>query len=88
MINKTPKKYDCGIGMCPTIFEMTPEEYSCGIGACPAIYKTGGAYIIVGKQEDPKNYSLEVQRKIGPGETLVSIPKGLLEKIIEDNQNP
>ncbi len=76
----TPKQYQCGVGMCPAVYELAKEE--CGIGACPTIYgidKNDDNYLIIGKKLDPEKFGLE--EKVGKDETLVSIPKGLIEKL-------
>ena len=57
--------------------DITPKEMSCVVGACPRIYKTNrNTYVIIGKFVNPEDAGLE--KKVGEGESLIEIPKGLL----------
>jgi hypothetical protein len=95
MKNVTPGDMLCHVGMCPTIFEVTPEDLRCFTGncpsifevtpdaakceavACPAIYEQEDGYLIVGKAiaDVPE----EVRARIGEGETVVWVPRGMVQ---------
>ncbi len=73
----------CGIGMCPQIYEL--EEIAsedCAAMACPTVYKpkeNRDVYVIIGKQLSPAEVGLV--GKVGEGETVIEIPKGLLANL-------
>ena len=74
----TPQEFRCGIGGCPSVFEVTPEEVRCVVGACPSVFDHGDQYMIIGMVptgEIPK----EVSAKIGKCESVVVVPKKLLD---------
>lgn len=74
----TPEDERCGVGPCPAIYKTKNEE--CGpIGGCPTIEEHGDKYFIIGKVEDATNFGLE--KKVGKGEVLISIPKGIIDKL-------
>ena len=82
----TPFEMRCGVGMCPGIYEgikIVSPENECGLGACPAVYETSdeatGVYLVIGKLIDPKLAGLE--KKIGDGETLIEIPRNLIDSM-------
>ena len=79
----TPEKYQCGIGACPAIFEITPPEYKCVLGACPSAFEDteNSSYLIIGTKVDPKDLGLS--ERVGEGEVLIKIPKGILEDIVK-----
>ena len=63
-INITPKKLLCPpFAACPSIF--SPEE--------------GDHYVIIGKVLDTKNLPSNIKSKVGKGEIVVEIPKGLVD---------
>ena len=78
----TPESMLCGIGACPSIYEVierTPAHMQCGIGACSAIYEDSQniRYLVIGKLENPEEFGLE--EKVGDGEILISVPKELID---------
>lgn len=86
----TPEPLRClGIG-CPTIYavERTPEPLRCfgGIG-CPGVFEgLEHTYLIVGKQidlEQARTFQIgegkTLADKIGLGEVLISLPKGIID---------
>lgn len=75
----TPENMICGLGACPAIYEVTPEDAKCICGSCPSIYGTEGSYLIVGEGVEPKEFGLA--GKVGKGEVLIRVPKGLIDKI-------
>lgn len=87
----TPVSMQCTLVSCPSIYELeeiTPESVrsmQCMLGSCSSIYedKEGKeVYIIIGKKLDPKAVGLE--KKVGEGEVLIEIPKGLLANLKRD----
>lgn len=88
----TPKSMACGIGACPAIYEglreINPQEMACGIGACPSTYEAKregkNVYLIVGKVINPSEVGLEgLEKKIGEGETLIEIPRELIDNMVK-----
>lgn len=88
----TPTDMQCCIGSCPGVYETenTPPNVERCIGgiACPTLYHQGDSYLIVGKvisKEEARGISIGEGRtladKIGEGEALVCVPKGLLAEI-------
>jgi len=85
----TPKAYQCAIDNCPSIYEgvkeLTPKEMQCIAAACPSINKAKNedkeVYLIVGKNINPIEAGLE--KKLGKGEALIEIPKGLIDGIVK-----
>ncbi|MBI2667728.1 hypothetical protein HYX17_03065 [Candidatus Woesearchaeota archaeon] len=80
----TPREMQCGIGSCPSIYKLRELTSVCPpFGYCPTVYDEEGkdVYIIIGKQLDPKKLGLE--EKIGEGETVIEIPKGLLKNLVK-----
>ncbi len=61
--------------------ELTPQKFSCGWGACPAIFEDekNKKYLLIGKVVDTRKHKLDM--RVGKGEVLVEIPKGLLAEI-------
>ncbi len=85
VVELTPKEEKCiaGIG-CPAAYklrQLTPQIIrNCVVGACPEIYEANkNSYLIVGKIIDAKEFGLE--SRVGQGETLISIPKTLIDKM-------
>ena len=77
----TPRELirECAMGGCPAVYEVAKE---CGVGACPTIYvdkDNKELYLIVGKRLDPKEFGLA--EKVSQEETLVAIPKSLLDRL-------
>ncbi len=74
---------DCTAIACPTVYQ--PKEISsedCGVGSCAGVYEGEPGkevYIIIGKQLNPEEVGLA--HKVGEGETLIEIPKGLLASL-------
>lgn len=77
-----PEHY-CWIGGCPAIYEIedkTPENI-CGVGMCPKIYALKDSYIIIGKSVSEEDInSLGLESKIGKGETILSVPKKIIDE--------
>lgn len=74
LIDRTPEEMQCIIGGCPQIYE------ECVLGGCPTIIdKDDGNYYIVGIQVEPKDFGLE--KKVGEGEVLIKVPKGLIDNL-------
>jgi hypothetical protein len=73
---------NCGIGACPRIYKVIAKH--CGTGMCPQILETlsiEDSYIIVGTTQDAKALGLEAE--VGTNEAVVSVPKSLIDKLIE-----
>ena len=68
------------------IEEKTPQEYSCFCGSCSAVFSTkiegAEVYLIVGRRIDPSEAGLA--QRVGVGEVLVEVPKGLIDKMKRD----
>ena len=67
---------------CPEVFEVARVDDCFGGLGCPAIYNTPekpDTYFVVGRIVDPKETGLA--KKVGNGEQVVAIPKGLLTKL-------
>lgn len=80
VVDRTPEEMRCILGSgCPVIYEVTPLHMRCISGmACPAIYKENkDNYLIIGKVVDVKEFDLE--KKVGEGEALISVPKRLID---------
>ncbi len=81
----TPESMWCVAAACPSIYEVeerTPESLKCTpLPVCPGIYEVpkNGRYAIIGKIEKPEEFGLE--EKVGKGEILVSVPKGLIDEM-------
>ncbi len=81
--NLTPAEFSCMLSACPQIYEL--EEISseeCAVAACPGVYRPQGkedVYVIVGKQLSPADVGLV--DKVGKGETVIEVPKGLLANL-------
>lgn len=73
----TPQDKMCGIGIgCPSVYET--KEGKCGpIVGGPSIEEYGDKYLIIGNIENPEDFGLE--KKVGKGEILISIPKGIVD---------
>ncbi len=67
------------------INEITPKAYQCTAFACPSINKAERkgqkVYLIVGKIVSPADAGLE--KKVGKGEALIEVPRGLINGIIK-----
>ena len=60
--------------------ELTPENMLCGVCVCPGVYVgMKDNYLIIGKIEKAEEFGLE--KKVGEGETLISVPKGLIDNV-------
>ncbi|HLD15644.1 MAG TPA: hypothetical protein VJB94_03640 [Candidatus Nanoarchaeia archaeon] len=71
---------DCVIGGCPTLYELAEE---CVYGACPRVFEdreNKEVFIVVGKAMNPGDFD-GLEGKVGEGETIVAIPKNLIEKL-------
>jgi hypothetical protein len=82
----TNPEYRCGIGGCPSIYKIedkTPIN-ACIIGSCPGIYSLQDSYIIIGKTLDKEKIcSLGLESKIGADETIISVPKAIIDEKLE-----
>jgi hypothetical protein len=75
----TPKALRCGPLNCPALYEVTPAEMRCAFGpSCPALFEQEDGVLVIGKIVPVPG---ELKAKIGPDETLVWVPKGLLKEI-------
>ncbi|MDP3957907.1 MAG: hypothetical protein Q8Q36_00400 [bacterium] len=78
-VMKVKELASCGIGMCPTVFEVTSESQQCVIGACPSAFKDEkGDLIIVGTllTEEEK---AAIAHKIKAGEeNAIRVPRALI----------
>jgi len=87
--NITNPKYYCVIGSCPAIYgliDRTSDAQFCIIGSCPKIYEhtSSETYLIIGRKLDvDKIRSLGLESRIGPDETIVEIPKGIIDDKLE-----
>lgn len=60
--------------------EITPQPHRCGTGMCPSVFWDGGEnLLIIGKNVE--NIPDEVQKKIGAGETVISVPVDLIKDL-------
>ncbi|MBU1199773.1 MAG: hypothetical protein KKF46_05265 [Nanoarchaeota archaeon] len=84
----TPEPMRCAAVACPAIYqgvrETTPEEMRCAAAACPSAYEAtiGGkdVYLIVGKVINVSEVGFgELEKKIGEGETLIEVPRALID---------
>jgi hypothetical protein len=63
--------------------EITPQHLNCGIGACPAIFETeNGDYVLIGEEVSSADQGGTLQGRVGPGETVIKIPRGLIQDIV------
>ena len=74
----TPKGMRCAPLHCPSLFEVTPAEMRCYLANCPAIFEQEDGVLVIGKIAPIPE---ELKAKIGPDETLVWVPRGLLKDI-------
>jgi len=75
----TPAEMRCAIAAsCPALYEITPTDARCPWADCPAIYEQEDGVLVVGKIAPIPE---ELKSKVGPDETLVWVPKGLLKDI-------
>lgn len=76
----TPKALRCSAGHCPSLYEVTPAEMRCGgsWSGCPALYEQEDGVLVIGKIAPIPE---DLKAKVGPDETLVWVPKGLLKDI-------
>ena len=80
----TPQDMQCvGLG-CPAIYisDSKPHE-SCGALGCPTIEPRGESYLIVGEVVKPEEFGLE--KKVGPGEVLIRVPRKLIDEMERDD---
>lgn len=80
----TPEAMKCILASCPAVYEVverTPKKLDCVVGSCARIYEEsqGRRYVIIGRVEKPEEFGLE--KKVGEGEALISIPKGLIDEM-------
>jgi len=82
MRDVTPKAMRCWPLSCPAIFEVTPSDMRCAMTmSCPAVFEKEDGYLIIGKiVEVPE----EIFSRVGEGETVVWVPKGLVVPAPED----
>ncbi|MBC8435084.1 hypothetical protein H8D91_01135 [archaeon] len=67
---------NCGIGECPAVYS------SCVVGSCPTIAEDGKEhYLVVGESLEEIPDSLK--DKVGEGESVVRIPKSILEDLVK-----
>jgi hypothetical protein len=81
--NVTPKSLSCIAIGCPAIYEgkiknVTPKSLTCAVIGCSAIYEGKEVYLIIGKTVNPAEAGLE--KKVGEGESLIEVPKALIDK--------
>ena len=66
--------------------DITPSKFMCGIGACPAIFKTEhDTYVVIGRRLDGR-WPAALQHRVGPEETLVEVPKELLDALLNKHR--
>ena len=89
LINRTRKKYECGIGACSAVYELGID----GLALPKEIVRKylqkpdqKDFYLIIGRTADAEDFGL--QGKISRLESLIIIPQGLLEDIIRSNRTP
>ncbi len=78
-------KTECGpILGCPQIYAIVKTE--CGpVFGCPAIFndpENNDVYLIVGKQMEVEEFE-GLAGKVGVGETVIAVPKSLVDKLSE-----
>jgi len=76
-------KTECIIANCPSVYGVKSEE--CMAGACPAIFndpENKDVYLIVGKQIKPEEFE-GLAGKVGVDETVIAVPKSLIDKLSE-----
>ena len=64
-----------------SLHEVTPVKYACIIGSCPAVFETENEYLVVGRQVSPEKLGLDLERRVGPQEAVVAVPKKILNEI-------
>ena len=65
-----------------TPVEITPANFVCAISACPSVFETDrGTFILVGGKINRKDAPEKIKNKIGPRETAIEIPKGLITEL-------
>lgn len=74
----TPIDMRCAIGAsCPTLIEITPQDMRCDFGpSCPSLHEVEGMVAVIGKIS-PEVAAI-LKDRIGEGEDVVLVPKGLL----------
>lgn len=68
-----------------TLLDVTPEGNRCLPFSCPAVFDAGDAYVVIGRQLDPETLR-QIAHRIGPGETVVAVPKPLLDLLHRSRQ--
>jgi len=59
---------------------LTPKDMQCAIGACYSIYETNqNSYLIIGTSMSPQDFGLE--KKVAEHETLIEVPKKLIDEM-------
>ena len=83
----TPESMRCIVGNCSAIYEITSvkaEDCASAMVGCPTVYgdiDNTKIYLIVGKKLNPKEFGLV--EKIAESETLIAVPRSLLDKLKE-----
>jgi len=65
-----------------SIKDITPKEFKCIVGACPGIFETDrNTYILIGVElKKDQLRHLGLQGRVGNDETVIEIPKDILNK--------
>ena len=76
----TPESERCGVGPCPSIYEVKNDSQGCfgGVG-CPEVIPQTDRYLIIGKKLEPKEYGLE--QKVAEHEVLIEVPRNIIDKL-------
>ncbi|GIW56979.1 MAG: hypothetical protein KatS3mg082_3383 [Nitrospiraceae bacterium] len=67
------------------IVDVTPAQCRCLPWSCPAVFDAGDAYLVIGRHPDPEAVR-HIAHRIGPGETVVAVPKPLLDLLDRSRQ--
>ena len=60
--------------------DLTPKKFRCFLSTtCPSIFEDGEDLLVVGGVQQIADLPAEVRRRIGADETIVRIPKGLID---------
>ncbi|WP_136468934.1 hypothetical protein [Flagellimonas onchidii] len=64
------------------IIELTPKEFRCAGLGCPSVFSNeNGELFVIGEFSDIDELPEQIRNKVGKGESVVKIPKGLITGI-------
>ena len=75
---------NCLAGSCPAIYAVTKKD-KCMAGGCPTIQEATTGYLVVGRLLSPEEIQeAGLAEKVAEAESVVEIPKSLLERLAKD----